>query len=66
MSYQNNFLFRETLADTGQRPTTGYIYSSPDIICHTQVATPQEFFSGNYNADPNERVNMGTVNTFYP
>lgn len=64
MGYQNSFLFRESLRDIGETPTSDSIYWSPDIICHSQVANPNAFFTGNYDKDVNEDVKLGTAFNF--
>lgn len=59
MGYNNKFLVRESTSDSGQH-TSGSLYSSPDIICHTQVENPQQFFMDNYDTDPNQKVDPGS------
>lgn len=60
MGYNNNYLIREYVGDIGDH-VSGYLYSSPDIICHEQVLNPQEFFSNNYDTDPNQAIDRGSI-----
>lgn len=64
MGYQNSFLFRESLNDTGTTPTVDSIYWSPDIICHDMVADPDAFFAENYDRDVSQAVHTGTALNF--
>lgn len=67
MGYQNKFLFRESMQDTGVIPTSNSIYWSPDIICHKQVANAKQFFTDNYSIkDVADSVDLGTsINFIY-
>lgn len=64
MSTYNGLFMRDSISDDGTVPSPGYIYSSPDIICHEQVADPQAFFKDNYNSDPNQPVQYGSAVNF--
>ena len=61
----NGLLMRDSLQDTGVIPSPGYPYYSPDLICHEQVADPQSFFTGNYDTDPNQPVQLGSQTNFF-
>ena len=63
MGYNNNVLIRDDLGDDGSFPSHGSYCSSPDIICHEQVADPQASFatSDAYAADQNEAVRGGSA-----
>jgi len=66
MEQFNGFLMRDSVSDTGQVPSPGYPYSSPDIIAHAQVADPNRFFTDNYASDPNQPVEAGSrINPVY-
>ncbi|MFL6111948.1 MAG: hypothetical protein ACJ786_11430 [Catenulispora sp.] len=60
MAQFDGFLMRDTISDTGQVPSPGYPYSSPDLIAHAQVADPVTYFTSNYGSDPNQAVQLGS------
>jgi len=60
MPFYDGLLMRDSLGDTGVVPSPGYPYYAPDVICHDQVANPQQFFSGNYSGDPSQPVQLGS------
>ena len=53
MGYQNNILIRTSLGDEGVIGKRQFSYQSPDMIAHTQVENPDEYFKGNYDKDVN-------------
>lgn len=57
-------LLRDNFNDTGKQ-VTNMSYSSPDIITHSQVANPKQFFTGNYTSDPNEKLGTKNDNFIY-
>lgn len=62
MGYQNNFLFRDDLRDTGVHGHNGSYCSSPDMIVHKLVNNPQaEFGSNSYNNDPSQGVDRSSM-----
>lgn len=54
-------LLRDNLSDTGSLPSHGSMYSSPDLIVHTQVADPQQYFKDNYDKDVSMRLQTGSM-----
>lgn len=60
----SKLFMRDDLNDNGTIHHHGSYCSSPDIICHSQVAYPKEFFKDNYNQDPNESVQLGSAVNF--
>lgn len=64
MPSYSGLLMRDSLNDTGVVPSPGYPYYSPDIICHSQVADPQTYFTHNYQSDPNQPVQLGSQTNF--
>jgi len=66
MAYQDKLLLRTSLSDKGEKKAHGSYCSSPDMIAHALVDDPQKEFSGNYNEDPNQRIDMSSrTNTIY-
>lgn len=61
----DGFLIRDTLNDSGQVPSPGNPFSSPDMICSKQVADPGTFFKNNYDKDPNINYEFGQNNYVY-
>ncbi len=51
MGYQNNLLIRTSLSDEGVIGKRKFSYQSPDMIVHTQVQNPDEYFKENYDKD---------------
>lgn len=63
---ENKLLIRDNLQDTGDVPSRGGTYSSPDLIVHEQVADPQTFFKDTYHQDVNQPMNIrSSVNLIY-
>ena len=60
----STILLRDSQSDTGKVPFSTR-YKSPDIITYNQVNNPTEFFSSNYNADPNIVVEPQNNNFIY-
>lgn len=62
-----NILIRDSLQDSGQVPSPGYPYTSPDVICtqQQQVQNPTQTFTANYNSDPNQAVISNQNNFIY-
>lgn len=64
MATYNGFFMRDSLSDTGEIPSPGYPYYSPDVICHEQVANPQTYFVQNYNTNPNQPAELGSQTNY--
>lgn len=63
MGINNNFLLRQSLQDVdGHRRYN--LYHSPDLIIHSQVTDPLQFFTDNYNSDVNEPVEKSSNYNF--
>ena len=62
-----DLLIRDSGQDTGQVPSPGYPYTSPDVICTQQTEYPaQQFGTGaSYATDPALPVKSGQNNFFY-
>lgn len=66
MAYQDKLLLRTSLSDIGDKKVHGSYCSSPDMIAHALVDHPQEEFGGNYDKDPNQKVDkFSRTNTIY-
>lgn len=57
-------LLRDNLSDTGIVPSTGGFYVSPDLITHTQVADPQNYFKDTYGSDVSMPLQSGSMTNF--
>jgi hypothetical protein len=67
MATWTDLLVRDSPQDTGQIPSPGLPYTSPDIIC-TQTTTypnPTQVFTANYGSDPNLAAIANQNNYFY-
>ena len=64
MGYQNNFLIRTSLSDEGVIGKRQFSYQSPDMIAHTQVENPDEYFKGNYDKDVNMPLDKNSGTNF--
>jgi hypothetical protein len=65
MANINTFLLRDFLSDDGKAEHHRYC-ESPDLICHSQVSDPQNFFTGNYACDVTQAVNTNSrTNALY-
>jgi len=64
MGYQNNILIRTNLSDEGVIGKRSFSYHSPDMIAHTQVENPDEFFKGNYDEDVNMPLDKNSGTNF--
>ncbi len=60
----SKILLRDNVNDSGTK-VTRMTYSSPDIITHSQVADPKNFFTNNYMSDPNEALGTQNDNFIY-
>lgn len=60
MADNDGFLMRDSLTDRGEAHAGDHPYYSPDVIAHDQVENPQGYFTGNYDSDPNQPVELGT------
>ncbi|WP_137046501.1 hypothetical protein [Pseudolabrys sp. FHR47] len=62
-----NILVRDSLQDSGQSPSPGYPYTSPDIICNQNqlVADPTSTYTANYSSDPNKALIVNQSNYIY-
>lgn len=61
MGYQDAVLIRDNLGDGGEVPSHGGAYSSPDIICHEQVASASDAFGtkASYAQDLSQPADTG-------
>lgn len=57
-------LLRDSLSDDGSK-ITYMSYGSPDIITHSQVSHPKQFFTDNYATDCNEPMGVHNDNYIY-
>lgn len=57
-------LLRGSLTETEQKHSAS-TYSSPDIITHDQVRSPNDYFAKNYDSDPNQCVETLNNNYIY-
>lgn len=64
MGYQNKILMRTSLDDEGVVGKRNFTYKSPDMISHTQVLNEKEFFSANYDSDPNMPLDKNSGTNF--
>lgn len=60
----DKILLRVNSKDDGTK-ATNMSYSSPDIITHSQVTDPKQFFTDNYTSDPNEALGTQNDNFIY-
>lgn len=54
-------LLRDNLSDSGEIPSSGSTYSSPDLIVHTQVEDPQKYFKDTYGSDVSMPLQTGAM-----
>ena len=64
MGYQNNILIRTSLGDEGVIGKRKFSYQSPDMIAHTQVENPDEYFKENYDKDVNMALDKNSGTNF--